>query len=380
MPIDFIMEYAWNPNAIQPGDEQGWLEKFAADAFGQNNAKEAAYLISRYTKYNLWRKPEVQVPGIFNAEEMNYTDSIWLELSARAELLRTKIPAEAQDAYYELVYYPVIASANVALIYNATTRGNKPLVEQLMVRDQQLSDYYHKIAEGKWSAMMQDKHIGYTRWSMPDNNINPTTLSFNTAHVDAIRSTTEYSIPAYNYSNNIDGNGAKWILLPDLGRGDGCMGSSNVLAEESHATLEYQVELDANGNVAIGILPTQDVHPARGLRIGVQIDNSPMQIIDARRGIVDTFSEYTKQNMKVSKVLKPLPPRSKLALSGFWNGRQLQRRDEVFDNLRWLDATFTGITPGKHTLKIVMIDPEIVVEQIVVNPDNNHYSYFGARR
>jgi hypothetical protein len=24
-----------------------------------------------------------------------------------------------------------------------------------------------------------------------------------------------------------------------------------------------------------------------------------------------------------------------------------------------------------------MIDPEVVVEQIVVNPDNTHYSYFG---
>ena len=378
VPIDFIMEYAWDPDAIQPGDEQAWLEQFAADAFGHDNAKEAAYLISKYTKYNLWRKPEVQVAGIFNTEEMNYTDSLWLELSARAEALRTKIPAEAQDAYYELVYYPVVASANVALIYNATTRGNKPLVEQLMVRDQQLSDYYHHIAGGKWSAMMQDKHIGYTRWSMPDNNVNPTTLRFNTAHVDAVQPTTEYSIPAYKYSNNIEGDGAKWIMLPDLGRGEGCMGSSNVLAENSQATLEYEIDIDANGTIAIGILPTQDVNPARGLRIGIQVDNAPLQIIDARRGIVDTFSEYTKQNLEVSKVLKPLPPRSKLALSGYWNGRQQQRRDEVFDNIRWLDATFTGMTPGKHTLKIVMIDPEIVVEQIVVNPDNSHYSYFGA--
>ena len=49
----------------------------------------------------------------------------------------------------------------------------------------------------------------------------------------------------------------------------------------------------------------------------------------------------------------------------------------MFDNLRWLDASFST-TPGKHTLKVIMIDPEIVVEQIVVNPDNNHYSYFGA--
>jgi hypothetical protein len=52
----------------------------------------------------------------------------------------------------------------------------------------------------------------------------------------------------------------------------------------------------------------------------------------------------------------------------------------VFDNLRWLDATFSNVTAGKHTLKVVMIDPEIVVEQIVVNPDNNHYSYFGTGR
>lgn len=49
---------------------------------------------------------------------------------------------------------------------------------------------------------------------------------------------------------------------------------------------------------------------------------------------------------------------------------------EVFDNIRWLDVSFST-QPGKHTLKIIMIDPEIVVEQIVVNPDNNSYSYFG---
>ena len=32
----------------------------------------------------------------------------------------------------------------------------------------------------------------------------------------------------------------------------------------------------------------------------------------------------------------------------------------------------------EHRLKLIMIDPEIVIETIVVNPDNNRYSYFGA--
>ena len=382
VPIDFIMHYAWNPETIKAGDEQAWLESYTASVFGDEYAKEAADLIAKYSKYNLWRKAEAQVPGIYNKEEMAYVDSLWLSLSARAEALRTKIPAEAQDAYYQLVYYPVVASAGVHLIYNATTRGNSNLIEQLMARDQQLSDYYHKIAGGKWNKMMQDKHIGYTKWSMPDKNVNPTTLNFNAGYaLQDQPATKEYSIPAYRFSRKTDGKDATWMFLPDLGRGKGCMGSNNVLAQNSGATLEYDFNHQPSDlthlTIAVGILPTQDIYPARGLRLGIQIDNQPMQTIDARRGIVDTFSEYNPQNLARSKVLKPLPRRSRLALSGFWQGRQLPRRDEVFDNLRWLDATFEGLTPGKHTLKVIMIDPEIVVGQIVVNPDNNHYSYFG---
>lgn len=408
VPIDFIMHYAWNPEAVKAGDEQAWLEGFAANAFGAEHAKEAADLMAKYTKYNLWRKAEAEVPGIFNKEEMAYTDSLWLSLSARAEILKMKIPAEAQDAYYQLVYYPVVASAGVHLIYNAATRGNSKLIEQLMAFDQQLSDYYHKISDGKWSKMMQDKHIGYTQWYMPKENINPMlltktavregfkekapiedpnrgSLDFNVGYALQDQPTTkEYSIPAYQFSRKTNGKEATWVFLPDLGRGKGCMGSSNVLAQNSGATLEYEIEASPNPfeggvKVAVGILPTQDIYPARGLRIGIQIDDQPMQTIDARRGIVDTFSEYNPQNLARSKVLKPLPQRSRLALSGFWQGRQLPRRDEVFDNLRWLDATFEGITAGEHTLKLIMIDPEIVIEQIVVNPDNNHYSYFGKK-
>ena len=408
VPIDFIMHYAWNPEAVKAGDEQAWLEGFATNAFGAEHAKEAADLMAKYTKYNLWRKAEAEVPGIFNKEEMAYTDSLWLSLSARAEILKMKIPAEAQDGYYQLVYYPVVASAGVHLIYNAATRGNSKLIEQLMAFDQQLSDYYHKISDGKWSKMMQDKHIGYTQWYMPKENINPMlltktavregfkekapiedpnrgSLDFNVGYALQDQPTTkEYSIPAYQFSRKTDGKEATWVFLPDLGRGKGCMGSSNVLAQNSGATLEYEIEaspnpFDGGVKVAVGILPTQDIYPARGLRIGIQIDDQPMQTIDARRGIVDTFSEYNPQNLARSKVLKPLPQRSRLALSGFWQGRQLPRRDEVFDNLRWLDATFEGITAGEHTLKLIMIDPEIVIEQIVVNPDNNHYSYFGKK-
>ena len=380
IPIDFIMHYAWNPDAIQPGDEQSWLESFTSSIFGEEYAQETADIIAKYSKYNLWRKPEAQVPGLFNYEEMLHLNNLWQSLVLRCETLKEQIPVDKQDAFYQLVYYPAVASAGVAQIYNAATIGDSITICDLMAKDQRLTDYYNKvIANGKWDGMMLDNHIGYTKWSIPDKNYHPMTLGYKVKHdLSASRNSKEYSIPAWQYKEKSDG----WIFLPDLGRSKGCMGAQDVMtewkADGNGPSLEYDIELDNEGSVAIGILPTQDILPARGLRLGVQIDNQPMQVIDARRGLVDTFSEYTPQNLAVSKVLKPLPPRSRLALSGFINGRQLPRRDEVFDNLRWLEAKFNGIHPGKHVMKLIMIDPEIVVEQIVVNPDNSHYSYFGT--
>lgn len=383
MPISFIMNYAWDPEAIQPGDEQTWLRQWTSSVFAGMSSEitdECADIIAKYSKYNLLRKPEVQYPGVFNYEEMLQMSNRWRQLVLRCETLKDKISSEAQDAFYQLVYYPAVGSANLFEIYNATTLGDSLTIELMMEKDRQLTSHYNKgISNGKWDGMMLDNHIGYTQWSIPENNRNPLTLKFRVNHdLGASKETKEYSIAAYDYSRK-DG---EWIFLPDLGRGKGCMGAKDVMRPSDESgngpVLEYEVELTEEGMIAIGILPTQDIFPARGLRIGIQIDDQPVQIIDARRGIVDTFSEYTKQNLAVSKVLKPLPPRSRLSLSGFVNNRQLPRRDEVFDNLRWLDATFSGIDSGKHTLKVIMIDPEIVVEQIVVNPDNNRYSYFGA--
>jgi hypothetical protein len=59
------------------------------------------------------------------------------------------------------------------------------------------------------------------------------------------------------------------------------------------------------------------------------------------------------------------------------NGYRRERRNEVFDNMRWLDVSFDIKMAGIHTLSLIMIDPEIVVERLVINPDDNHYSYFG---
>jgi len=391
MPINFIMDYAWNPDAIKAGDEKAWLEKFAESIFGKQYAVEIADIIAKYSKYNLLRKPEVEYPGIFNNEEMLQMSAKWQSLVTRCENLKAVLPAEMQDAFYQLVYYPAVGSAGVHQIYNYATLGDSLSIEALMQKDQRLTNHYNKnLASGKWNGMMLDNHIGYTKWSIPDKNFNPMTLNLKPAAYPISSHTDEYSIPAYKYSSKTDTKKASWLFLSDLGRGEGCMGIDNTMAESDTTgngpSLTYEITLSntspqgsqERASVAIGILPTQDIYPERGLRIGVKIDDQPMQVVDARQWLHDEFGEYTQKNLAVSKVLKPLPKVDKLLLSGWYKGHKLPRRDEVFDNMRWLSVSF-DVTPGKHTLQLIMIDPEIVIEQIVVNPDNERYSYFGAQ-
>lgn len=401
LPVDFIMNYAWNPDAIQPGDERNYVRQWATSIFGEDVADDVTDILVKYPKYNLWRKAEVQVPGIFSVENYHEADrqiQLWRQLSEQAEALKLRIPAEAQDAYYQLVYYPAVASAGVAEIYLAATfnhyfaeRGDWRVnayadrAKDLFVKDSLLTLYYNKeISGGKWNGMMQDKHIGYRMWSMPERNQLPELryVSLDKAKPSqpvVSDSAQEFAVAACRFSRNVTQGDVAWQFLPDLGRGEGCMGATKVAVASDDSfggsRLEYDLDIPQSGNVtfAIGILPTQDIQPERGLRLGIQLDNAQPLMVDARQGLHDEFREYTPENIARSGKLQPLPKRHKLALGG--RGRRM--RSEVFDNMRWLEITLPVTEAGCHTLKLIMVDPEVVVERIVVNPDNNRYSYFG---
>lgn len=514
LPIDFIMKYAWNPDAYNPENLRDYTKEWAAKIFGVEFSEEISDLVSKYPKYNFWRKPEVQDTKIFS--HVNYRESdrilkMWKNLTIKAENLKLKIPSNAQDAFYQLVYYPVIASAGVAEIYLAAGKNNiyakqgrisandyAARVKELFETDKKLSDFYNnELSAGKWKNMMQDIHMGYTQWSMPKESKHPELINveplpqptmgialegselswpesktkaelptfdlfincpyfidvFNkgigsfqysatasdpwiklsksngtvnkedrievtidwkkipankatgnvtishgdvvvSINVNAIKAeipklnkpffgnlTGEFSIPANKFNSNISGKEAKWIVLPGLGRAEACMGIHPVTAPSATAEtaprLEYNVYFPESKKytICLGILPTQDVFPQRGLRIGVALNNGEIKIIDARQGLVDEFKEYTPSNISSSKVLKPLPKvNQNISLIAY---RQ-RMRNEIFDNIRWLDVELEVNSPGINVLKVFMIDPEIVLENIIINPDSKYPSYFGA--
>lgn len=512
MPIDFIMRFAWNPDAISANDVDNYMTEWARRIFGDEYAEDIADVVSKYSQYNLMRKAEVQNPNIFSIVNHNESDrmlQMWKEVADKAERLWHKISPEAKDAYYQLVLYPTVASAGVAEVYLATGKNNLYAKQGrvsandyadragvLFERDIVLTDYYnHSMTAGKWNGMMRDKHIGFVSWQTPkvqtlpplevvsplkqptmgiaiegNESAWPGTVQeavlplfepldskayfidiFNkgTGCFEFIASvsqpwikisqergmvekdvrvfvsvdwdkltegnhqgnviirqgnnsqtvvvkakkyalpvakdsffgcTSEFSIPAYAFNNNVAGKNAKWNFAPGMGRGKGCMNIEPVTAPSATPAnaprLEYNVYLPEEGDltVCLGILPVQDVDPARGMRIAVSIDNETPIILDARKGMHDEFREYTEKNLALSPHIKALPKIEKeLAL----RAKGKPRRSDVFDNMRWIDVDMDKVNAGMHTLKVYMIDPEVVLEQIVINPDNSRPSYWG---
>ena len=189
--IGFIMEYAWNPDLIPFTKINDWTASWCEEIFPKDLAKECADLISEYIRLNYIRKPELQQTRIWSAVNYNEADRFseaWQEIADRAESLKKRMPSEYADVFYQLVYYPVVAGAGTAEIYTELAKADTfakqgrasasvslRKAQELFEKDKQLSDYYNsaEMAGGKWKNMMSDKHIGYTQWSMPQNNSLP---------------------------------------------------------------------------------------------------------------------------------------------------------------------------------------------------------------
>ena len=186
-PTQFFLDYAWNPQRWPAERLPEYGRLWAENQFGPAYAAEIADILTRYTKYNGRRKPELLSAETYNLHhyrEAEYIVEEYNKLLERAQQIGEKLPAKYQDAYFQLVLYPVAASANLNELWVTVARNRlyarqgraaandlAQKAEALFKRDQELTEHYHKgIAEGKWNHMMSQTHISYTYWQQPEKD------------------------------------------------------------------------------------------------------------------------------------------------------------------------------------------------------------------
>jgi Glycosyl hydrolase family 115/Gylcosyl hydrolase family 115 C-terminal domain len=184
IPMEFFLSLAWDPQRWPKEKISEFGRLWAEREFGSRYAAQIAEIVARYAKFNARRKPELLEPNTYSLINYREAETVALEfqrLTERAEAIYAKLPQDTKDAFYELVLYPVKASAVVNQLYiaveknrlyaqqgRASTNDLADEAERLFREDADLSSYYnHTLAGGKWNHMMDQTHIGYTFWNEP---------------------------------------------------------------------------------------------------------------------------------------------------------------------------------------------------------------------
>ena len=110
----------------------------------------------------------------------------WHDLVTRAEELNAALAPEYRDAFYQLVLYPVKASAGVHELYvsvglnrlyarQGRTDANvhSARARELFAADRKLAEQFHQLGGGKWNHMMSQIKFGYTYWQSPEMDAMP---------------------------------------------------------------------------------------------------------------------------------------------------------------------------------------------------------------
>lgn len=186
-PLEYFMNLAWAPDRWTTENINEYTRQWARREFGPKYATDIAEIVSRYTKYNGRRKPELLAPDTYSLVDYQEAETVVADfkaITARAEEIYRRLPADARDAFYELVLFPTKASALVNELYltagrnalyarqgRASTNDWAAETRALFRADTDLMDYFNRtLAGGKWDHFMDQPHLGYTTWRDPPRN------------------------------------------------------------------------------------------------------------------------------------------------------------------------------------------------------------------
>ena len=216
LPTEYFLDLAWDTRRWTNENIHEYMRLWAEREFGPTHAAAIADIISKYSKYNGRRKPELleaRTYSLVNHREWERVVEDFDAVAARAEDLYAQMPAHKRDAFYQLVLFPAKASAIVNRLYYAAARNAlyaqqgragtndmARLTRELFQADADLMTHFNKVlAGGKWDHFQDQAHIGYTTWrDPPQNNLNAIRL-------------TEIEIPsAASLGVAVDGSALAW--------------------------------------------------------------------------------------------------------------------------------------------------------------------------
>jgi hypothetical protein len=357
LPISFFLDYAWAPSQFTGAATYSYTKEWAAQQFGKQQAQHIANLLSKYTQYNSRRKPELLSPDTYS--QINYREAAsvvneYNELVSLADSIGRLLPAHYQDAYYQLVLFPIKASANLNALYvaagknylyakqgRAATNDLADSVRQLYLNDSLLTIQYNKVmANGKWDHMMDQTHIGYTYWQQPPVNKMP-----------AVKTSTPQTQASMGVS--IEGSEAVWpndstaAILPAMNIRSG----NRYIDLFNHGTTPFTYSIETNSWLHV---PATSGQITKEERIPVSVEWPAVPIGKHKVPITITGADKTKVTVYAileKLALPPLKNKTSIACDGYIAMEADQYSDKVEEKVRqWEHIPLIGRTGDGMTI------------------------------
>lgn len=362
-PITLFLDMAWNPKSFTIDNLLDHTKTFCAEAFGEEQAEEAARILNLVCKYNGRITAEMLDATTYNLEtgEFEQVCNQYLRLEAEALRQYMTLAPEARDAYQQLILFPLQAMGNIYEMYYSQAMNlklaanNDPAAnywadrcEKAFARDAKLcSDYNKVMSGGKWDGMMIQKHIGYTQWN---DNFPADKLP----HLERVGQTDKkggyiftekngiVSMEAEHFYAQDNGKAGTWTTIPYLGRTLSGVSLMPYSLLPDGATMSYKFNLTSDVNsidVLFALNSTLPFYRLEGHRFAVSLDGGEEVIVN--------FNE--KMNESPENVYSIYYP-------------TVSRR--VIESKISLPIS---TSKGEHTITVRPIEPGTVFEKIVVD-------------
>ena len=320
-PITLFMDMAWNPKAYNQQNITDHTRAFFRTVCGDAIATEATDIYNTNCQYMARVTPEMLDARTYNVQtgEWKHVRDDYLTLETRALRLFDEVPAEARDAFRQVLLFPVQAMANLYDMYYSqamnqyTAKAGLPdankwaeKVEKCFKRDAQLCQYYNKVmANGKWDGMMIQKHIGYTSWN--DNfrqDMLPKTQRVETTgqggYTFEVPTVGYVAMEAEHYYSATASEGTEWSIYPDYGRTRSGVALTPYTKPVGESCLTYRFALpkDVKGQVKVHVVvkSTLDFLNVGGHEYTVSLDGSEPKTVNFNKTLVDRqpymYSEF----------------------------------------------------------------------------------------
>ncbi len=358
--MELFLDMAWDIHSIKENTISNHMYHWAEREFGTENAAKISAVMDGYYHWAFLRRPEFmgwsrtepttqtnlsQFNSLANGNELQKRLDQYNSLVVEVEEIKQNLPSFKQDAFFELVEYPVKAASLMnqkflfyQLSVEADTKANQELYYQKATDAYNeikiITDYYNqKLANGKWMNMMDIQPRNLPVFKMP---VKPESLPKDV--VSTKQTIRPQFIQSATYTKAVAPTPYHWISVEGLGYSKQAITVypfNNHTFNDSAAYASYDIEIPESGNYDIEIrcLPTHSNEFNHQLSVQV--------------------GAFEKQNFLLNT-----------------KGRSNAWKDNVLRNYTAVHYKLTNIQAGKYTLKLTVNQTGIVIDQIAVNPEH----------